>query len=66
MALLKALCWALMFIIGIRFPPGTSLATVNEQNLVSQKSSLFPRKVSVVILSLLHGTQNFCQSLAFS
>ena len=28
MALLKALCWALIFIIRIRFPPGTSLATV--------------------------------------
>ena len=28
MALLKALCWALTFIIRIRFPPGTSLATV--------------------------------------
>ena len=26
MALLKALCWALIFIIRIRFPPGTSLA----------------------------------------
>ena len=30
MALLKALCWALIFIIRIRFPPGTSLATVLE------------------------------------
>ena len=29
MALLKALCWALIFIIRIRFPPGTSLATVS-------------------------------------
>ena len=28
MALLKALCWALIFIIKIRFPPDTSLATV--------------------------------------
>ena len=28
MALLKALCWALIFMIRIRFPPGTSLATV--------------------------------------
>ena len=28
MALLKALCWALIFIIRIGFPPGTSLATV--------------------------------------
>ena len=27
MALLKALCWALVIIIRIRFPPGTSLAT---------------------------------------
>ena len=26
MALPKALCWALMFIIRIQFPPGTSLA----------------------------------------
>ncbi len=25
-ALLKALCWVLIFIIRIRFPPGTSLA----------------------------------------
>ena len=28
MALLKALFWALIFIIRIRFPPGTSLAAV--------------------------------------
>ena len=28
MALLKALCWALIFILRIRFPPGTSIATV--------------------------------------
>ena len=27
MAILKALCWALIFIIRIRFPPGTSLVT---------------------------------------
>ena len=26
MALLKALCWALIFILRIRFPPGTSIA----------------------------------------
>ena len=31
MALLKALCWALIFIIRIRFPPGTSLHTVYVQ-----------------------------------
>ena len=35
MVLLKALCWALIFIIRIRFPPGTSLATV--QKLKSSK-----------------------------
>jgi hypothetical protein len=28
MALLKALCWALIFIIRIRFPPGISLVTI--------------------------------------
>ena len=28
MALLKALCWALIFILRIRFPPGSSIATV--------------------------------------
>ena len=28
MVLLKALCWVLIFIIRIRFPPDTSLATV--------------------------------------
>ena len=28
MALLKALCWALIFILRIRFPPGTSLVTI--------------------------------------
>ena len=27
MGLLKALCWGLIFIIGIRFPPDTSLVT---------------------------------------
>ena len=39
MALLKALCWALIFIIRIRFPPGTSLATV--LNLPCGKQFLF-------------------------
>ena len=28
MALLKVICWALIFIIRIRFPPGKSLATL--------------------------------------
>jgi hypothetical protein len=28
MALLKTLCWVLIFIIRIRFPPGTSLVTI--------------------------------------
>ena len=28
MALLKVICWALIFIIRIRFPPGKSLATI--------------------------------------
>ena len=28
MALLKALCWALIFILRIRFPPGSSIAIV--------------------------------------
>ena len=28
MALLKVICWALIFIIKIRFPPGKSLATI--------------------------------------
>ena len=37
MALLKALCWALIFIIRIRFPPGTSLAI--ELSLVDQNIS---------------------------
>ena len=38
MALLKALCWALIFIIRIRFPPGTSLATVMKPLSVFQIS----------------------------
>ena len=28
MALLKVICWALVFIIRIRFPPGKSLVTI--------------------------------------
>ena len=28
MALLKVICWALIFIIRIRFPPGKSLVTI--------------------------------------
>ena len=28
MALLKAICWAIIFIERIRFPPGKSLATI--------------------------------------
>ena len=35
MALLKALCWALIFIIRIRFPPGTSLVTIFKEPLKS-------------------------------
>ncbi len=41
MALLKALCWALIFIIRIRFPPGTSLAMIlnksSIENFCTQK-----------------------------
>ena len=38
MALLKALCWASIFILRIRFPPGTSIATaLNYQCLNSQR-----------------------------
>ena len=35
MALLKVICWALIFIIRIRFPPGKSLVTTlyNECNI---------------------------------
>ena len=38
MALLKALCWALIFIIRIRFSPGTSPATVLN-NIINIKLS---------------------------
>ena len=42
MALLKALCWALILILRIRFPPGTSIATVlNSLIEDNQKSPVF-------------------------
>ena len=37
MALLKALCWALIFILRIRFPPGTSIATVLNNTVIVGK-----------------------------
>ena len=40
MALLKALCWALIFIIRIRFPPGTSLATVLNVESVRNENNI--------------------------
>jgi hypothetical protein len=36
MALLKAVCWALIFIIRIRFPPGTSLVIITPILICSQ------------------------------
>ena len=36
MALLKALCRALIFIIRIRFPPGMSLATLSPSDKCSE------------------------------
>ena len=59
MALLKALCWGLIFIIRIRFPPGTSLAMVDKtieccEQLVSVDAvehllPVFSRKNATVI-----------------
>ena len=34
MALLKVICWALIFIIRIRFPPGKSLATIGNNMII--------------------------------
>ena len=31
MALLKVICWAIIFITRLRFPPGKSLATILSQ-----------------------------------
>ena len=48
MALLKALCWALIFIIRIRFPPGTSLAVVFHEHVVYDgELGLFPHQTLV-------------------
>ena len=42
MALLKALCWALIFIVRIRFPPGSSIATVMAYHSFSIELYCFP------------------------
>ena len=33
MALLKVICWAIIFITRLRFPPGKSLATILNKHL---------------------------------
>ena len=33
MALLKVICWAIIFITRLRFPPGKSLATILKNSL---------------------------------
>ena len=58
MALFKALCWALTFIVRIRFPPGTSLSTVFNGKI----------KYSVLVLKIYLKTFNsdvinFCISI---
>ena len=38
MALLKVICWAIIFITRLRFPPGKSLATtLNEVNSLKEE-----------------------------
>ena len=48
MALLKVICWALIFIIRIRFPPGKSLATILD--LITKKIS----KCGAIISRIQH------------
>ena len=57
MALLKALCWALIFIIRIRFPPGTSLATVLNNDQESQTARIkvkVPKMLRLCSIATLH------------
>ena len=49
MALLKALCWTLIFIIRIRFPPGTSLATVIKKQLFNHVARDVPGGKRILI-----------------
>ena len=39
MTLLKVICWALIFIIRIRFRPGKSLATISESWILVSDAS---------------------------
>ncbi len=59
MALLKALCWALIFIIRIRFPPGTSLAMILNKihnNVIVQSLIVFLTvSTSSTVQLSLHG-----------
>ena len=68
MALLKVICWALIFIIRIRFPPGKSLATIlnklfvlNVGNLQGRHKILamsFACTVGILTLVLHHNVEN--------
>ena len=44
MAFLKDACWAIMFIIRIPFPPGKSLASILQCNLVNEVGGMGKRK----------------------
>ena len=48
MALLKVICWALIFIIRIRFPPGKSLATILEYLFSEYCTDAVPEKLAPV------------------
>ena len=49
MALLKALCWALIFILRIRFLPGISIATVLKlDGSLMDLLSIFPRFITTL------------------
>ena len=39
MTLLKVICWALIFIVRIRFPPGKSLATISDSWILVSDAS---------------------------
>ena len=53
MALLRTLCWALIFILRLRFPPGSSLASIAKDwiNLIGDITLLTLLKLNTVSFS---------------
>ena len=62
MALLRVLCWALIFILRLRFPPGSSIASINVFFLIN---ILFSRLTLIIFINKRKLNQRQSCLLAF-